>query len=430
MKMNKISQLLGVRNDVYEFCDKISMDFLIERQFKEIDEIAEFNQVKVLSAMRKNKLSESHFGAASGYGYNDAGRDVLEQIYADIFNAELAITRPQIVSGTHAISLALFSNLNHGDELIFATGTPYDTLQGVVGLRKTKGSLVELGVNVKIINIRENGDIDLDAVKASITEKTKIVAFQRSRGYAWRRSFGVNELNNAIDTVKSVNDNIICFVDNCYGEFCEVSEPNADLLAGSLIKNPGGGLAPSGGYVVGREEYVENAACRLTAPGLGREVGPSLGLAGVMLQGLFLAPSVVASAIKGAVFAAAVFEKLGFKTLPASNVKRVDIVQAIEMKSKNALITFCKGIQKGAAVDSFASPEPCDMPGYDCPIIMAAGAFVQGSSIEFSADAPIIEPYIAYLQGGLTWQHAKSGIITAVNELFEAGSIEITKIAQ
>jgi len=423
--MSNIPQMLGVRADVYEFCNKISRNDCLELRFKEIDEISEFNQFKVLSAMRKNKLSESHFGAASGYGYNDAGRDVLEEIYADVFNAELSLVRPQIVSGTHAISIALFSNLNPGDELVFASGTPYDTLQGVVGLRETKGSLIERGIIVKVIPLTKDGNIDIDSVKSNISKNTKLVALQRSRGYSWRRSFSVDELNNAIECVKSVDENIICFIDNCYGEFCELYEPNADILAGSLIKNPGGGLAPTGGYVVGKAEYVENAACWLTAPGLGREVGPSLGLAGLLLQGLFFAPNVTASAIKGAVFAAAVFESLGYETLPKSDLKRTDIVQALKLNSEKALISFCKGVQKGAAVDSFVSPEPCDMPGYDRPVIMAAGAFVQGSSIEFSADAPIVEPYIAYLQGGLTWQHAKAGVISAVNEMTEAGLIKL-----
>ena len=394
--------------------------------FKRAEEISELNQLKVLKAMQKNKLSDTHFNATTGYGYNDLGRDALESIYADVFGAEDALVRPQIISGTHALTVALFGNLRHGDELYSPVGSPYDTLEGVIGhKREVKGSLKEHGVGYAELPLLPDGTVDFENIASKITDKTKLVTIQRSKGYCYRPSHTIETI---IQTVKSVREDIICMVDNCYGEFVDVREPievGADLIVGSLIKNPGGGLAPVGGYIAGKKEYVENAAYRLTAPGMGKEVGPSLGVTASMIQGLFLAPSVVCASIKGAVFASAILEKLGCEVMPKAGDKRTDIVQSIQMKTPENVIAFCQGIQKGAAVDSYVSPEPWDMPGYDCPVIMAAGAFVQGSSIELSADAPMKPPYTVYLQGGLTWQHAKAGIIIAINEMYKKNLINI-----
>ncbi len=403
-----------------KFCD-ISENRVSEI-FKDIEKREQYNQYKVIKAMQKNKLSDIHFAASTGYGYNDLGRDVLENIYADVFKAEAALVRPQIISGTHALTVAMFGNLKYGDELLSAVGKPYDTLEGVIGnKRKVKGSLTEHGIIYKQVDLLENGVVDIEGIIKAVNSKTKLVTIQKSKGYCFRKSLSNEEIKNIIDAVKSVNQNAVCMVDNCYGEFVDIIEPievGADLVVGSLIKNPGGGLAPVGGYIVGKEEYVNNAAYRLTAPGLGKEVGPSLGITPSMIQGLFLAPSVVSAALKGAVFASDVFERLGFEVQPSPLNKRADIVQAINMKTKENVIEFCCGIQQAAAVDSFVVPEPWDMPGYDCPVIMAAGAFVQGSSIELSADAPIKPPYTIYIQGGLTWNHAKLGIITALDRLY------------
>lgn len=395
-------------------------------QLSEADRIGEYNQLKVLRAMQDNRLSDVHFAATTGYGYNDLGRDVLESIYAQVFQAETGLVRPQIISGTHALTVALFGNLHHGDELLSLSGKPYDTLEKVIGIRSTKGSLAEYGIVYKQVELLPDGRFDYENIRAAITKKTRMVTIQRSKGYAWRRSLPVDEIGTCIRFVKEIRSDIICMVDNCYGEFVETAEPSewgADLVVGSLIKNPGGGLAPVGGYIVGNTSCVENAAYRLTAPGLGREVGPSLGVTPMLLQGLFLAPNVVAGSVKAAVFAARMFEKLGFSVLPGSGERRTDIVQAVHMQNAVNLIAFCQGIQKAAPVDSYVVPEPWDMPGYDCPVIMAAGAFVQGSSIELSADAPVKEPYNLFLQGGLTWHHAKNGLIIAVNSLHQKGYI-------
>ncbi len=376
--------------------------------------------------MQDNRLSDIHFAATTGYGYNDLGRDTLESIYAGVFNAEAALVRPQIISGTHAITVALSGNLRHGDELVSALGAPYDTLRGVIGIRETRGSLKEQGIIYKQVDLK-NGAVDFEALAAAITEKTKIVTIQRSKGYEFRHSLRIEEVKEIIEFVKNIRRDIICFVDNCYCEFIDIKEPTdvgADICAGSLIKNLGGGLAPVGGYIVGKNEYIENAAARLTAPGLGKEVGPTLGILPHMIQGLFFAPTVSASAVKGAIFASALFEHFGYEVMPKPDERRADIVQAINMRSPDELICFCRGIQKGAPVDSFVAPEPWAMPGYDCPVIMAAGAFVQGASIELSADAPIRPPYTVFLQGGLTWQHAKAGIIIAVNEMVVKGYID------
>lgn len=414
----KYKQLYNISEEVYDLADDAINT--LESTFKQIDEVAEYNQIKVLAAMQKNRLSDTHFGYSTGYGYNDAGREVLEDIYKDVFNAEAALVRPQIISGTHALTTALFGNLKYGDELVSISGIPYDTLVGVIGIRETKGSLIEHGVTYKQCDLKENGEFDFDSIKQTVSSKTTMVCIQRSKGYSWRNSLTIEKIKEAIKFVKNINENIIVMVDNCYGEFVEKLEPTdvgADMCVGSLIKNPGGGLAPVGGYIVGKEEIIENCAYRLTAPGLGREVGPSLGMVQPLIHGLFLAPTVTASSLKGAVFASCMFEKLGYEVSPKSNDIRTDIVQAVKFKDKEKLIKFCQGIQKGSPVDSFVVPEPWDMPGYDNQVIMAAGAFIQGSSIELSADAPIKEPYIAYFQGGLTWQHAKIGIMIGVQNV-------------
>lgn len=413
-----IHSQFNIDYDLLKFCQNIENS--LETTFKQIDTIAQYNQYKVLHSMQKNKLSDIHFAATTGYGYNDLGRDTLESIYADIFNTEDALVRPQIISGTHALNIALSGNLKPNDELLSPVGEPYDTLKSVIGIVPQKGSLKEYGINYKQVDLIENDKFDYDNIKNSITDKTKLVTIQRSKGYQWRKSFSVDEIQKLISFIKSIKNDVICMVDNCYGEFVDIIEPSnvgADLVVGSLIKNPGGGLAPIGGYIVGKSEFVKNAAYRLTAPGLGKEVGATLGVTASMIQGLFIAPQVVAASLKGAVFASKVFETLGFDVLPHSYDKRSDIVQAIKMKNEKNILAFCKGIQKGAAVDSFVSPEPWDMPGYDCKVIMAAGAFVQGSSIELSADAPIKPPYAVFLQGGLSYHHAKIGNIIALQNM-------------
>ncbi len=424
---NFIAEKFDIDKKVIEFCKK--EEEKITDKFAELERIAEFNQYKVLHAMQKNKLSDIHFAATTGYGYNDLGRDTLENIYADVFHTEAALVRPQIISGTHALTVALFGNLRYGDELLSPVGRPYDTLEGVIGhVREVKGSLKEHGVSFRQVDLLPDGTIDYDSIPNAINEKTKLVTIQRSKGYCFRPSLTVEEIKKLIAFVKNIKPDVICMVDNCYGEFVDTIEPSdvgADLVVGSLIKNIGGGLAPVGGYIAGKSEYVENAAYRLTSPGLGREVGPTLGVTASLIQGLFLSPEVVCGSLKGAVFASKIFEDLGYNVMPGSDEKRADIVQAIQMNNEDELIKFCQGIQKGAPVDSYVVPEPWDMPGYDCPVIMAAGAFVQGSSIELSADAPIKEPYIVYMQGGLTWHHAKIGVITAVDKLYKAGFIKL-----
>jgi len=410
----------GVSGEVADFCTTVEAE--IREKFAEIDRTAEYNQLKVLSAMQKNRLSDAHFAATTGYGYNDLGRDTLEKIYADIFLTEGALVRPQIISGTHALTVALFGNLRYGDELLSPLGKPYDTLEGVIGVRKTRGSLIEHGVKYKQVELLPDGGIDYKSIRSAVTTKTKLVTIQRSKGYSWRHSFKVAEIAELIGFIKSINPAAICMVDNCYGEFVETSEPSeADLIVGSLIKNPGGGLAPVGGYIAGKEEYVENAAARMTSPGLGKEVGPTLGITHALAQGLFLAPQTVSASLKGAVFAAALFKKLGFEVLPEASAPRSDIVQAIALNTPENVLAFCQGIQKSSPVDSFATPEPSDMPGYDAQVIMAAGAFVQGSSIELSADAPMKPPYAVFLQGGLTWHHAKAGVIMALDNMYRRG---------
>lgn len=409
---------------VLSFCTGIEEG--LKERFAELDEVAEYNQMKVLAAMRKNKVSDAHFNDSTGYGYDDIGRDTLEAVYASVFHTESALVRPNLVSGTHALSVALSANVRPGDEILSPVGKPYDTLEGVIGIRECKGSLAEYGVTYAQVDLKKNGMIDFDGVKAAINERTKLVTIQRSKGYQTRPTLSVGAIGVLISFIKNIKPDIICMVDNCYGEFVEVIEPTdvgADLCVGSLIKNPGGGLAPIGGYIVGKEEYVENCACRLTAPGLGKEVGASLGLNRAFFQGLFLAPTVVAGALKGAIFAAKVYERLGFPVLPNGKEPRYDIIQAVTLNSREAMLAFCHGIQEAAPVDSYVVPEPWAMPGYHDEVVMAAGAFIQGSSIELSADGPVAEPYAVYFQGGLTWYHAKFGIINSVQKLFEQGLV-------
>lgn len=415
----------GISDDVIKMADKAEND--LEQMFAEADRITEYNQYKVLNAMQKNRLSDVHFSGTTGYGYNDLGREVLEQIYADIFHTESGLVRPQVISGTHALTVALAGNLRPGDEIFSPVGLPYDTLQGVIGIRPEKGSLAEYGITYSQTELLPDGSFDYDGIRSALkNKKIRLIEIQRSRGYAWRESFTVDKIGELISFIKEIRPDVICMVDNCYGEFVETIEPTdvgADLCVGSLIKNPGGGLAPIGGYIVGREEYVENAAYRLTAPGMGKEVGATLGVTPSLIQGLFMAPQVVCGSLKGAMFASRLFENLGIEVLPSSKAKRGDIVQSVKMNSAEKVIAFCEGIQKGAPVDSYVTPEPWAMPGYDCDVIMAAGAFVQGASIELSADAPIKPPYIVYMQGGLSWHHAKIGIMTGLQTMKDKGLI-------
>lgn len=418
---------LGISEKVYDYSENIIAG--LKERFEKIDETAEYNQMKVINAMQKNHVAEMHLNGTSGYGYNDDGRDTLEQVYADIFKAEAALVRPQIICGTHALNIALSSNLRPGDELLSPVGKPYDTMDEIIGIRPSKGSLAEYGVSYRQVDLLADGSFDYENIKKAINEKTKLVTIQRSKGYASRPTLSVERIGELISFIKEIKLDVICMVDNCYGEFVERIEPTevgADMIVGSLIKNPGGGLAPCGGYIAGTKECVEQAAYRLSSPGLGKEVGATIG--GVnkeFYQGLFLAPTVVAGALKGAIFAANAYEKLGFKVVPDGKEERYDIIQAVELRSAKGLIAFCKGIQAAAPVDSFVTPEPWAMPGYDDDVIMAAGAFVQGSSIELSADGPLREPYAAYFQGGLTWYHAKLGIIMSMQKMYEEGLITV-----
>lgn len=426
--MNAIYKLLGIADDTLQFGEQI-LDSLKER-FEEIDKIAEFNQLKVLQAMQECHVSEACLLGTTGYGYNDVGRDTLEAVYAKLFHTEDALVRPQITCGTHALALALMSNLRPGDELLSPVGKPYDTLEEVIGIRESKGSLKEYGVSYRQVDLLADGEFDFEGIKAAINDKTKLVTIQRSKGYQPRKTLSVTRIGQLISYIKEIKPDVICMVDNCYGEFVETMEPTdvgADMIVGSLIKNPGGGLAPIGGYIAGKKECVENAAYRLTSPGLGKEVGASLGILKDFYQGLFLAPTVTASALKGAVFAAACLEKLGFDVVPNSSESRHDIIQAVTFGTAEGVIAFCQGIQAAAPVDSFVVPEPWDMPGYDAKVIMAAGAFVSGSSIELSADGPIKPPYAVYFQGGLTFPHAKFGILKALQSLKNAGVISTYK---
>ena len=417
---------MGISDAVLSFCSGIE-DRLAER-FREIDRVAEANQMKVLAAMQKNRVSDIHFAATTGYGYNDIGRETLEKVYADTFHTEAALVRPQITCGTHALAVALSANLRPGDELLSPAGKPYDTLEEVIGIRDSIGSLKEYGVSYRQVELKDGRSFDYEAIRAAVNERTRVATIQRSKGYQTRPTFSPQQIGELIHFLKSLKPDIICMVDNCYGEFVCLDEPSdygADMVVGSLIKNPGGGLAPIGGYICGTKACVDRCAYRLSAPGLGQEVGASLGVLPAFFQGFFLAPVVVAGALKGSVFAANVYESLGFDVLPDSTEPRYDIIQAVTFGKPEGLISFCRGIQAAAPVDSFVTPEPWDMPGYDAQVIMAAGAFVQGSSIELSADGPLKEPYTAFFQGGLTWYHARYGIMQSLQKLVDAGIVRL-----
>ena len=425
-RLIQMYECMGICKEVALFGEKT--EAILKERFALIDENAQMNQLKVIAAMQKNKVNASCFDQTSGYGYDDYGRDTLEKVYADCFHTEDALVRPQITCGTHALALALMSNLRPGDELLSASGKPYDTLEEVIGIRPSVGSLAEYGISYRQVDLLSDGSFDYEGIKNAIHDKTKIVTVQRSKGYQTRPTLSVEAIGELISFVKKIKPDVICMVDNCYGEFVELQEPSdygADMTVGSLIKNPGGGLAPIGGYIAGTKKCVENAAYRLTSPGLGKEVGASLGVMRSFYQGLFQAPVVTAGALKGAIFAAHIYEALGFDVYPKAEDPRYDIIQAVRLGSKDGLVAFCEGIQAAAPVDSYVTPEPWDMPGYDSPVIMAAGAFVQGSSIELSADGPLREPYNVYFQGGLTWYHAKYGILMSLQKLYERNLVKL-----
>ncbi|MBE6050890.1 MAG: methionine gamma-lyase family protein [Clostridium sp.] len=411
------------QNETLDLYERALKD--VEEQFKKYDEIREYNQIKVLRAFQEENISDMHFTNSSGYGYDDAGRDSLDRVYAKIFNAESAIVRPHFVNGTHAIGAALFGNLRPGDKLLAVSGKPYDTLHNIIGIsgEENIGSLREYGVSYAQVDLTEEGKFDFDGIKEELKDKSvKVIHIQRSTGYGWRNAFLVSEIGEVISFIKGIREDVAIFVDNCYGEFIDVVEPTdvgADLIAGSLIKNIGGGLAPAGGYIVGKKELVEQASYRLTIPGIGGECGATFGLMRTMFQGLFMAPHITMEALKGAVFCARIMELAGYEVLPKYDDKRSDIIQAIKFGDPKKVINFCKGIQHGSPIDSHVECEPWAMPGYKDEVIMAAGAFIQGSSIELSADAPIRAPYIAYLQGGLTFDHAKIGILIALNNILK-----------
>ncbi len=424
--MKQMYAKLGISAEVYDFGEKILEQLKV--RFEGIDRIAELNQAKVLHALQRNKVSAACLAATTGYGYDDVGRDRLEQVYADTFHTEAALVRPQITCGTHALAVALSANLLPGDELLSPAGGPYDTLEEVIGIRPSPCSLKEYGVTYRQVDLLADGSFDYENICKAIHEKTKMVTIQRSKGYATRPSFSVKQIGELIAFCKEIKPDLIVMVDNCYGEFVEELEPSdvgADMIVGSLIKNPGGGLAPIGGYICGTKACVDRCGFRLSAPGLGQEVGANLGLLPSMYQGFFLAPTVVSGALKGAVFAANIYEKLGFHVIPNSTESRHDIIQAVELRSPEAMLAFCSGIQAAAPVDSFVTPVPWAMPGYDSEVVMAAGAFVQGSSIELSADGPIRPPYAVYFQGGLTWYHAKLGILMSLQKLVDAGIVTL-----
>ena len=423
---SKMYEALGISPKVYAYGEQILEE--LKERFEAIDQVAEYNQLKVVKAMQEAKVSEACLAGTTGYGYNDLGRDTLEEVYANIFHTEDALVRPQITCGTHALALALMSNLRPGDELLSPVGKPYDTLEEVIGIRPSRGSLAEYGVTYRQVDLLPDGSFDYENIRKAINDKTHLVTIQRSKGYQTRPTLSVKGIGELIAFIKGMKPDVICMVDNCYGEFVETIEPTeagADMVVGSLIKNPGGGLAPTGGYIAGTKECVENAACRLTSPGLAKEVGASLGMMNSFYQGLFLAPTVTAGALKGAIFAANIYERLGFAVIPNGSETRHDIIQAVTFGTPEGVIAFCKGIQAAAPVDSFVTPEPWDMPGYDSQVIMAAGAFVSGSSIELSADGPIKPPYAVYFQGGLTWQHAKFGILKSLQQLVDEHVISL-----
>ena len=416
----------GVSDAVYRFGEEVLA--ALRPRFDEIDRTAEYNQAKVIAAMQKNRVDVACFAGTTGYGYNDVGRDTLERVYADCFHTEAALVRPQITCGTHALAIALSANLLPGDEMLAISGKPYDTLEEVIGLRESPCSLKEYGVSYAQVDLREDGSFDFPAIERALNDKTKLIHIQRSKGYQPRPTLSVAQIGEAIAVCRAVKPDVTIMVDNCYGEFVETVEPSdvgADMIVGSLIKNPGGGLAPIGGYIAGTQKCVDRCAYRLSAPGLGQEVGANLGLMPSLYQGFFLAPNVVSGAVKGAVFTAAVYESLGFRVVPAASEERHDIIQCVELKSPEGMLAFCKGIQSAAPVDSYVDPVPGDMPGYDSQVIMAAGAFVQGSSIELSADGPIRPPYAVYYQGGLTWYHAKLGVLLSLQKMLDAGLVTL-----
>ncbi len=418
----------GISKKVLDYADKICRS--LEDRFHKIDQVSEYNQLKVLQALQKNRVSAEHMNGTTGYGYNDDGRDILEKVYADIFHCEDALVRSQITCGTHALTIALSAVLRPGDELLSPVGKPYDTLEGIIGIhgKSEPGSLKEFGVTYAQVDLKEDSSFDFDGIRRAIKPQTKLVTIQRSKGYAMRKTLSVAQIGELIRFVKKCKPDVICMVDNCYGEFVDIQEPSdagADLVVGSLIKNPGGGIAPMGGYIAGRRDLIELAANRLTAPGLGKEVGASLGVNPSFYQGLFFAPSVVASALKSAIFAAELYEGLGFVTSPSAGEERNDIIQAVALGSPERIIAFCRGIQAGSPVDSYVAPEPYAMPGYHSDVIMAAGNFIQGSSIELSADAPIEPPYSVYFQGGLTWQHGKYGILMSLQRMVDEKLVEL-----
>lgn len=425
-QMKEMYKSMGIDEDVFQFGETV-LESLKER-FQKIDDTAQYNQLKVVKAMQDAKVSEACLLGTTGYGYNDLGRETLETVYANLFHTEDALVRPQITCGTHALALALMSNLRPGDELLSPVGKPYDTLEEVIGIRPSKGSLAEYGITYQQVDLLEDGSFDFENIQKAMNERTKLVTIQRSKGYQTRRTLSVESIGELIAFIKGIKPDVICMVDNCYGEFVERTEPTdvgADMVVGSLIKNPGGGLAPIGGYIAGKKECIENAAYRLTSPGLGKEVGASLSIMKDFYQGLFLSPTVTAGALKGAIFAANIYEKLGFQVIPNATEERHDIIQAITFGKPEGIIAFCKGIQAAAPVDSFVTPEPWDMPGYDSQVIMAAGAFVSGSSIELSADGPIKPPYAVYFQGGLTWEHAKYGILKTLQEMKNSDMVRL-----
>ena len=425
-QMNELYTRMGISPEVYAYGEKAIAR--LRDRFAKIDQVAEYNQAKVLEAFRKNRVSATCFAASNGYAYNDEGRDKLEKVYADVFHTEAALVRPHITCGTHALTIALSANLLPGDELLSPVGLPYDTLQEVIGIRPSPCSLAEYGVTYRQVDLKEDGTFDYENIKKAINEKTKLITIQRSKGYATRPTFSVSQIGELIAFCKDIKPDVTVMVDNCYGEFVETIEPSdvgADMIVGSLIKNPGGGLASSGGYIAGTKKCIDRCAYRLSAPGLGQEVGANFGIMGQLYQGFFLSPTVTASAEKGAIFAANLYEPLGFKCVPNATESRHDIIQAVELGSEAGMVAFCKGIQAAAPVDSFATPIPGDMPGYDSQVIMAAGAFVQGSTMELSADGPIRPPYAVYFQGGLTWYHAKLGILMSLQQMVDAGLVNI-----
>ena len=424
-------EALGISREVYEYGEAVAES--LKERFAGIDATAEYNQLKILKGMQSRQVSEACLLGTTGYGYNDLGRDTLEQVYASVFHTEDALVRPQITCGTHALALALMSNLRPGDELLSPVGKPYDTLEEVIGIRPSKGSLAEYGVTYAQVDLLPDGGFDYDNIRRAINERTRLVTIQRSKGYQTRPTLSVAGIGELIAFVKGIKPDVICMVDNCYGEFVETMEPSdvgPDMVVGSLIKNPGGGLAPIGGYIAGRRECVENAAYRLTSPGLGKEVGASLGVLKDFYQGFFLAPTVTAGALKGSIFAANIYEGLGYPVVPDGRESRHDIIQAVTFNNPEGVVAFCQGIQAAAPVDSHVTPQPWDMPGYDSQVIMAAGAFVSGSSIELSADGPIKPPYAVYFQGGLTWQHAKFGILRSLQSLVDNGLLRAENVAK